>query len=338
MMGKNKYKWLAFFTAFVYLFLISCENREWDNPFDPDCPKELFTPSDFKAVQEGTQVKLTWSQFNNQISGFVIERSVDGGAMWTSVATPSKTELTWSDSNLPGGKEYKYRLTARAGSNSSNYVSSQLRVSFVMNIPGPNVTDIDGNTYKSVKIGNQVWMAENLKTTKYRDGTLIPNVTDATAWTNLSTGAYCYFSNSSANGAVYGGLYNFFAVVDNRGICPIGWHIPSDTEWMTLRDYLGGENIAGGKLKETGTTHWSSANSGVDNSSGFTAFAGSWRGGDGNFYYNVRTAGWWWTSTSVSATDAWFYYIGDNSIQLLRSSTDPYFHKKAGCSVRCIKD
>ncbi len=336
-MKRIKYRWIAFFTTFVCLLLISCDNRDWDNPFDPDCPKELFTPSNFTATQEGTLVKLTWSQSNTQITGFIIERSIDGGATWSSVATPSKTELTWSDSNLPGGKEYKYRLTAKAGSNSSNYVSSQLSFSFVMNIPGPNLIDIDGNTYKSVKIGSQTWMAENLKVTKYRDGSSIPNVTDGVIWKSLSTGAYCYFTNSTAIGSTYGALYNFYAVADNRGLCPTGWHVPSDTEWMTLRDYLGGANVAGGKLKETGTVHWDSPNDG-NNLSGFTAIGGSWRGGDGIFYYYVRHTGWWWTSTSVDTNNAWFYYINYKFSDLSRSSTDPYFHKQAGCSVRCIKD
>lgn len=324
---------------FVILILFaSCEERDWDNPFDPECPKELFTPANFAAKQEGTVIKLTWSQSNSQISGFAIERSADGGATWSSVANLSKTELTWSDNYLPGGKEYKYKLTAKAGNNSSNHLISQVTLVYVMNIPGPTVTDIEGNSYKSVRIGSQTWMAENLKVKKYKDGTAIPNITNTSSWAGLTTGAYCYFSNSSVNGSIYGGLYNFFAVVDNRGLCPTGWHVPSDSEWMILRDYLGGENIAGGKLKETGITHWQSPNSGADNSSGFTAFAGSWRGGDGAFYYYVGHAGWWWTSTTVSTNDSWLYCIACDNSNLSRFSNNPYFHKNAGLSIRCIQD
>lgn len=120
--SKNHIKIKLLIALFLLTFL-SCENREWDNPFDPDCPKELFTPANFTANQEGNLVKLTWTQSNNQISVFIIERSVDGGN-WISVATPSKTELTWSDTKTTGGKFYTYRIWAKAGTNRSNEISA----------------------------------------------------------------------------------------------------------------------------------------------------------------------------------------------------------------------
>ncbi|OFX32082.1 MAG: hypothetical protein A2X08_17780 [Bacteroidetes bacterium GWA2_32_17] len=195
------------------------------------------------------------------------------------------------------------------------------------------VTDIDGNVYNTITIGTQVWMAENLKTTKYRDGTTIPNVTDNTAWSNLTTGAYCDNSNLSSNSDTYGKLYNWYAVADVHNICPTGWHMPTDAEWSVLTTYLGGESVAGGKLKETGTTHWESPNTGATNETGFTALPGGYRYDNGSFY-NVGNYGLWWSSTESNISNAWFrdaYYLYNNVNRLNIS-------KKDGFSVRCVKD
>ena len=147
------------------------------------------------------------------------------------------------------------------------------------------VTDIDGNTYQTVKIGDQWWMAENLKVTCYRNGDAIPNITDGTTWASLSTGAYCEYNNDINNVATYGRLYNWYAVTDSRNIAPAGWHVPSDAEWKQLEMYLGMSQSEadatgwrgtdeGGKLKEVGTMHWNSPNTGATNESGFTALPG----------------------------------------------------------------
>ena len=136
------------------------------------------------------------------------------------------------------------------------------------------VTDVDGNRYTTVKIGTQVWMVENLKVTRYRNGDPIPNVTDNNSWNVLTTDAYCNYNNDTANVSAYGRLYNWYAVNDNRKIAPTGWHVPSDEEWATLGDFLGGNNIAGGKMKEPGTTHWISPNPVVNQSCGFKWSAG----------------------------------------------------------------
>jgi uncharacterized protein (TIGR02145 family) len=135
------------------------------------------------------------------------------------------------------------------------------------------MTDQDGNEYKTIVIGTQTWMAENLRTTKYRDGSAIPNITEITAWGNLTTGAYCNYNNTTSADtiATYGRLYNWYAVTDSRNIAPEGWHVPTDAEWTTLVTYLGDFRVAGGKMKETGTTHWITPNEGATNESGFTA-------------------------------------------------------------------
>jgi uncharacterized protein (TIGR02145 family) len=142
-------------------------------------------------------------------------------------------------------------------------------------------TDADNNNYSTVQIGTQIWMAENLNTTKYLDGSGIPNVTDSYTWLNLVTGAWCDYGNDPSNAAIYGKLFNYYVVDDPRKICPTGWHVPTMDEWTILIDYLGGVNLASGKLRESGTTHWESPNEGATNESGFTALPGGFRAGYG---------------------------------------------------------
>ncbi|MCD4693727.1 MAG: hypothetical protein K8R79_12490, partial [Calditrichales bacterium] len=158
------------------------------------------------------------------------------------------------------------------------------------------VTDIDGNVYKTVKIGSQVWMAENLKVTHYRNGDLIPNVAGKSEWKNLGIGACCNYDN---NAAAYGLLYNWYAVNDSRNIAPAGWHVPAEKEWQTLIDYLGGEAVAGGKMKERGTAHWKRPNTGATNSSGFSALSSCYRNDKGTFYGIGNEADYWSGSNGV---------------------------------------
>jgi uncharacterized protein (TIGR02145 family) len=196
------------------------------------------------------------------------------------------------------------------------------------------VRDIDGNVYHTVTIGSQVWMVENLKTTKYRNGDPIPNVTDNTAWSNLTTGAYCNYNNNSDNATTYGRLYHWYAVTDSRNIAPAGWHIPTDAEWTTLTTYLGGENVSGGKLKETGTAHWLSPNTGATNETGFTSLPGGYRSNYGAFY-DIGHIAYWWSSTESSMTTAWCRSMYYNTSNVLRSGG---LKENAGFSVRCVKD
>jgi len=172
-------------------------------------------------------------------------------------------------------------------------------------------------------------MVENLKTTSYNDGTAIPLVTDNTAWSNLSTPGYCWYNNDAATYKVtYGALYNWYTVNTGK-LCPTGWHVPTDAEWTTLTTYLGGESIAGGKLKETGTSHWDSPNTGATSETGFTALPGGLRYYDGTFdglgYYGL-----WWGATE----DAWGQGVGYDYIDVTRGSSD----KSYGFSVRCVRD
>ena len=198
------------------------------------------------------------------------------------------------------------------------------------------IKDSDGNIYTSVQIGTQVWMKENLKTTKFNDGTAIPNVTDDTSWGALTTPAYCWYNNDAATyKATYGALYNWYAVASNGGknVCPTGWHVPSDVEWTTLSDYMGGESVAGGKLKETGTTHWISPNTGATNETGFTALPGGLRVDSGSCY-DIGYGGVWWSSTEDSTSYAWLRYMGFSYTYVGRG----YNNKLCGFSVRCVRD
>ena len=200
------------------------------------------------------------------------------------------------------------------------------------NIIYGSMTDIDGNTYKTVTIGTQTWMAENLKVTKYNDGIAIPNVTDNTAWRELTTGALCDYGNTPSNSETYGKLYNWHAVNTGK-LCPTGWHVPSDAEWTELTDYLGGTSVAGGKLKETGTTHWNTPNTGATNETGFTALPGGQRDDLGAFF-NIGDAGNWWSATEFGATGAWYRVVGSSGSPVYRF----YLNKEVGFSMRCVRD
>lgn len=195
------------------------------------------------------------------------------------------------------------------------------------------VTDIDGNVYQTVTIGTQVWMAENLKVTHYRNGDAIPNVTDNGTWSGLTTGAYCAYNNDENNVATYGRLYNWYAVADSRNIAPAGWHVPTDEEWQTLVDYLGGSSVAGGKLKETGTAHWNSPNEGATNESGFTALPGGYRY-DSGLFVNMGDYAYFWSSTEYSSYFAWYRYLSFSHSQVGRTN----LIKRLGFSVRCVRD
>ena len=199
------------------------------------------------------------------------------------------------------------------------------------NNTGCTVSDIDGNIYEAILIGDQLWMKENLKTTHYSDGDMIPRVYSGSEWTSLTTGAYAVYGDVEK----YGKLYNWYAVNDSRGLCPEEWHAPSDDEWQILVDYLGGENIAGGKLKDT--QHWDSPNTGANNESGFSALPGGMRAGhylDEGIYIRLNQSAYFWSTKGVISSSAVYQRLYYNSERI-----DSESNKKAqGSSVRCLKD
>jgi len=199
--------------------------------------------------------------------------------------------------------------------------------------PPEILTDQDGNTYKTVTIGNQVWMAENLQTTSLNDGTAIPPVEDASGWSNLTTPGYCWYNNDESSfKAAYGALYNGYTVTTGK-LCPAGWHVPEKQEWQELRDFLGDSTKVGGRLKEAGTTHWLSPNTGADNSSGFTARGAGIRYFESTFSSVLSFTS--FSSATVTGNDE-LWYTG-----LFYAEADflmDHRNKKYGLSVRCLKD
>lgn len=197
------------------------------------------------------------------------------------------------------------------------------------------LTDYDGNVYTTITIGTQTWTVENLKVTHYQNGDPIANVTEGAAWGALTTGAYCWYKNDITNKATNGALYNWYAVADSRNIAPVGWHIPSDAEWTVLISYLGGEDIAGGKMKETGINHWLSPNMGATNKSGFTCLpSGERTFSNGSSFIHLGNLGYFWSSTQCGNSEAWIRVLNCYEEYCNRHSD----YKGYGYSVRCVKD
>jgi uncharacterized protein (TIGR02145 family) len=192
--------------------------------------------------------------------------------------------------------------------------------------------DIDNNLYYSITIGTQTWMQENLKTTHYNDWTDIPLVTGNTEWKNLAAPAYCWYDNDESRyKTTYGALYNWYTVHTGK-LCPSGWHVPTNGEWITLTNYLGGESIAGDKLKEAGTEHWGELNTGT-NVTGFTALPGGSRT-DVGIYADIGLNSQWWSVSSILPSSSYSAILYYNSSNLSRGGT----MNVSGLSVRCIKD
>ena len=192
------------------------------------------------------------------------------------------------------------------------------------------VTDTDGNVYHTVSIGSQCWTVENLKTTKFNDGTAILTGLDSAAWVNNTTGAYSIYKDNPTNDTLYGKLYNWSAVNTGK-LAPTGWHVPDTTEWNTVATTLGGADVAGGKMKSTSSL-WQATNVGATNSSGFTGLPGGNRSRNG--YFNNPYLGTWWTTTAASAVNAYLRNLYSPSTAL----GFPNYTKELGCSIRCIKD
>jgi uncharacterized protein (TIGR02145 family) len=198
-------------------------------------------------------------------------------------------------------------------------------------VPGNGVTDIDGTVYTSIMINGQEWMQQNLAVTKYRNGDPIPTGLSNTTWQNTTGGAYAIYNNDAANNATYGKLYNWYAVNDSRGLCPTGWHVPSDAEWTTLATSLGGSSVAGGKMKST--TGWTSTNTGATNESGFTGLPGGYRNNSGQFF-DFGYFPYWWSSTENLSYLAWNRSLDYSNSVVYRGS----FIQRYGFSVRCVRD
>ncbi len=229
-------------------------------------------------------------------------------------------KFTNAFSSLAGNKTYYFRAYATNGAGTAY---GEIK-SFVI--------DVDNNVYHTVKIGNQIWMLENLRTTKLNDGIQIKYSPDAASWSTAAAGAYTYYDYLPANQITYGNLYNWHIINYNK-VAPIGWHIPTLLEWQALLSYLGGLGSAGSQLKESGNTHWLSANSDATNASGFTALPGGLISTSGSFV-NFKLVAYFWTATQNDSETAYFTSMDSNSGKVIQN----YINKLNGFSIRCIKD
>jgi uncharacterized protein (TIGR02145 family) len=285
---------------------------------------------------------IVWSNLPNPTIDLPT-KTTDGSGVGTFTSTISGLNPNWD-----------YHVRAYATNSAGTAYGNEITfATFGINIAGPNVTDIDGNTYQSVTNCGLTFTKQNLNVSKYTDGTPIPQVTDPTEWSNLTTGAWCYSNNSTAIGSTYGKLYNWYAVAGifdaasstnpglRKKLAPTGWHIPTDVEWSSFINCLdpsadGGNNlpnIAGGKMKSTGTLLWQSPNTGATNSSGFTGLPGVIRSLNATFSF-IGEGGSWWSSSEYNITNAWGRYLTWDVADAYRGNDG----KRGGLSVRCIKD
>jgi uncharacterized protein (TIGR02145 family) len=289
-----------------------------------------------------TTVPVTNITYTNAVSGGnIIDNGgiaiIEKGVCWSTLPNPTKADSNTSDgvgmgayvSNLSLlNPNTTYYVRAYASNLAGTAYGNE--ISFTT---GTLVTDFDGNIYDTVHIGTQVWLKQNLNSSFYKDGTPIPNITDNAVWSGLNTGARCYYNNDSATYApVYGALYNWYAV-NTSNLCPTNWHVPSYAEWTTLRTYLGDNNLAGGKLKETGLSHWLSPNINATNETGFTALPAGYRDGNG-VYFHIGNNSFWWNSNEYNATEARMNLLSNSSGYINFS----LYGKMIGSSVRCLKD
>lgn len=281
----------------------------------------------------------------------ITDTAAEGGGMITSDGGAAVTArgVCWSTNPAPTTADHKTDDGSGAGSFISSITGLAAGTTYYVRAYAVNsvgtdygnevsfgtmgtVTDVDGNTYQTVKIGNQWWMAENLRVTSFRNGNPIAHAPDMGLWRALSTGAYCSHMNDANNIPTYGLLYNWHAVNDGRHLAPGGWHVPTDTEWQTLVDHLGGSAVAGGRMKEAGTEHWHVPNTGTKDS-GFDALPGGFRTYSG-FFGSLGYSATFWSSTQYDTALAWERELLYDYSIVVRDS----IQKGSGFSVRCIKD
>jgi uncharacterized protein (TIGR02145 family) len=284
-----------------------------------------------------TTVDLSAVTLNTATSGGNI--TADGfatitakGVVWGSVTGPTVALGTKTIDATGGTGAFISNITGLAANSvyfvrayATNITGTTYGNEFILKTATGTMTDNDGNTYYTVTIGTQVWMRDNLKTTKYRDGNFIPNITDNT-WSTQTTGAYCWYNNDVTNKATYGALYNFYTITDSRVLCPTSWHVPTDAEWTTMTTLLGGTSAY--DLKETGTAHWLYSYGSETNKTGFTALPGGFQNNNIGYY------GYWWSATETSVSAATDYYMDYYSSGVVKSA----LAKTNGMSVRCIHD
>ncbi len=320
---------------------LSCKEKE---NVIPTC--EILAPADGDKVMQGDQV--TVSVVAEDSDGTIVEIELFIGGVEMGRTEGSSYEYIWNtDDNLEGG----YIITAVARDDRGGGIADNITLlvdvtgGFNPDLSYGKVADYDGNSYATLEVGEQTWMAENLRVTHHADGSAIPLVNDDAAWEMLepTAKAYCWFENQTGNGDVYGGLYTWAAA--NQGVCPDGWHLPGDAEWKELEMFLGMTQVQadkpdwrgtdeGGQIKERGFTHWEAPNTGGNNSSGITVIPGGFRSPKGGFYSLGIDATFWTADEELTTDKAWYRAINFEKERVYRH----YNEKNQGLSVRCVKD
>ncbi len=332
-MKKNKI--LCLFTLMIFLFTIEgCNKNKDDEKLVPDNLIPELEFSDFWDITLST-VKCSGNVVSDS-NLLILDKGVCSDTLPSPTIDKNKVSAGVGSGNFICNivdlkPNTRYYLRTYAITNRDTFYSNGADFKTYSG----TVTDIDGNVYYTVTIGSQIWMAENLKVSRYNNGDLIENVTADSIWYELTTGAYCDYNNETAKSLIYGKLYNGFAVIDKRNIAPSGWHVATDYDWSTLIAHLGGDNIAGNKLKERTLEHWHvCGETHATNESSFTALGAGWRPG-----YNVPifqqngNSAYWWTSTGNNGA-LLSYYIWCEFDNITRLT----FNSKYGFSVRCVKD
>jgi uncharacterized protein (TIGR02145 family) len=331
-------------TTFLFL-LISCSSNDDSDTVNPSV---LFSLGTYSVNNIGHQSAAVFGVFNpsliTQVSeyGICYGLSPNPNISGTHIAaTNVNTDSGGFSSNLsPLSQNTTYYVRAYGTTSNGTFYGDQITFSTLSQLytNASTITDIDGNTYPSIIINTNQWMKENLNVSKYRNGDVIPEVTDITEWDNLTTGAWCYYANDTANGTTYGKLYNWYAVNDARGLAPTGWHIPTDQEWTSLTTFLGGTSVAGTKMRDTGTL-WSSTSQVATNQSGFSALPGGYSylttiyTPAGEPFIGLGDVAFWWSATSSSTVTA--YSV---NVSLTNSLNRSSIRSKAAISVRCVKN
>jgi uncharacterized protein (TIGR02145 family) len=335
---KNNFSLVIYLVlSFMTIGLISCKETS-----DPATTPELTT-------LQASLVGQKWAGLNAAIKAYnqTLTVTFEYGTSSTYGLNISGTPPTLSGNtttaisalltDLTPATKYHFRIKATSATETFYGVDSAFTttnptmstIAFNPDLTYGSVNDIDNNIYKTITIGTQTWMAENLKTTKYNDGTPIAFLPAESFWNVEDTAGYCWYNNDSI---VYGGIYNWQAVNSNK-LCPVGWHVPSDDEWTVLTTYLGGAETGGSKLMEAGVGHWATPNTSLTNETGFTALPGGYRNYYGDFG-NIKLYGYWWASTESSASYAYCRLIYYSFNNIGRTNTN----KKSGLSVRCLLD
>jgi uncharacterized protein (TIGR02145 family) len=291
---------------------------------------------------EGSGALLQWTAIPSSVGVQIRATTPSGANVKRRILGPELGQYLVPDPLLEPGT-YTWRVQVACGTGTSTELTPvSAEASFTVGGSGAcpaTVTDVDGNVYNTVEIGGQCWMAENLATETYRDGSAIPTGLSNGAWATTTGGASAAWNNDPANKVTYGLLYNGYAVTDARGICPVGWHVPTDAEWTELTDHLGGEAVAGGPMKSTGTSVagtglWTTPNTGATNASGFSGLPGGVRAGAVGNFGSLGLFGFWWSASESSTGKAWVRLLRYDISSVVRVD----YEIKSGRSVRCLRD